>query len=602
MSARRAITENTAALMHQSHQSVATWSCSTAVDFSLNRQFYHSAAAGPALRIGVMIDGDQVPAFARQILDDIAASNFAHTVCFIRNSADAAPSTKPKTRLQWLVRHLSSSASWRAIGYLVYQKYLDARFKPYPDPTASVDCSDLMQNTSIIDVKPLKSRFIDRLCADDLSAVANQRLDVILRFGFRILHGPILTQARYGIWSYHHGDPTRYRGAPPYLWELIENAPTSGAVLQALNETLDGGTVLAEAHFPTSPFPSMSRNGFNPYWSTTHFVIRCLNQLHNALPTNIDALGRTQILEKLRPIYKTPSNLDVAYWLATTALKRAKRRLSRPAQSGPWRIALRKTHVPLYMDPSREALEEFKWLPGRPDGFWADPFLIDRDGSSWLYFENFETLKNKATLSVARITDAGDLEDLRTALERDYHLSYPHVFAHAGEVFMIPESAQAGTVDLYRARHFPHDWVRECTLLNLRTVDSTVFEHEGRWYMFSSPITVAGAVPLTYLWSAPSLTGPWKLVTSQPLDTNPLRARSAGPIFSHDGVVWRPSQDCSTTYGDGLAFNKIESLQMAPRERESIFIEAAVLPGLSHLHSYSRAGEWEAIDGRLKER
>ena len=547
-----------------------------------------------------MIDGNHVPAFARQILEDVAASNFARTICFIRNASEQVTNKKPKTLLHRIARNLLNGAAWRGIGYRLYLEYLDARFKPYPDPIASVDCSDLLQNASIIDVKPLKSRFIDRFNTDDLSAIANQRLDVILRFGFRILHGPILTQARYGIWSYHHGDPSRYRGASPYLWELIERSPTSGAVLQALNEVLDGGTVLAEAHFPTTPFPSVSVNGFAPYWSTTHFVIRCLNQLHSSLPSSIDALGRAQPPHQHRPSYKTPSNLDVTQWLATNVIKRVRRRLSRPAQSGPWRIALRKTSVPLYLDPSREAMQQFKWLQGRSDGFWADPFLIDRDDSSWLYFEDFETAKNKATICVGRLTNTGDLENVCTALEHDYHLSYPHVFTHAGEVFMIPESEQAGTVDLYRARRFPDDWIHECTLLNLRTVDSTVFEHESHWYMFSSPITVAGAVPLTYLWSAPTLTGPWKLAHSQPLNANPLRARGAGGILTHDSTLWRPSQDCRFTYGDGLAFNKLESLHPTPRECESIFVAPTLLPGITHIHSYSRAREWEAIDGRLK--
>ena len=30
-----------------------------------------------------------------------------------------------------------------------------------------------------------------------------------------------------------------------------------------------------------------------------------------------------------------------------------------------------------------------------------------------------------------------------------YHTSYPHVFAHAGRLFMIPETSHHRTIDLY---------------------------------------------------------------------------------------------------------------------------------------------------------
>jgi hypothetical protein len=587
--------------MNKSHQNAASSTSLDSVDFSLNQQFYHSVAPGPALRIGVMIDGNHVPAFARQILEDVAASNFARTICFIRNASEQVTKKNPKTLLHRIARNLLNGAAWRGIGYLLYLDYIDARFKAYPDPIAPVDCSDLMQNASIIDIKPIKSRFIDRFNTDDLSAIANQRLDVILRFGFRILHGPILTQARYGIWSYHHGDPSRYRGAPPYLWELIERSPTSGAVLQALNEVLDGGTVLAEAHFPTSPFPSVSLNGFAPYWSTTHFVIRCLNQLHSSLPSSIDALGQAQPLHPHRPIYKKPSNLDVTQWLATNVLKRVRRRLSRPAPTGPWRIALRKTSVPLYRDPSREALQQFKWLQGRPDGFWADPFVIDHKDSCWLFYEDFDANSKKACIAFARITESGDLTDKGTALERDFHLSYPHIFHHAGEVFMVPESEQNGTVDLYRARNFPNDWVYECTLLKIRAVDSTVFLHGGRWYMLSSPMIVLGDASITHVWSAPTLTGPWQL-TYAPLCADVRGARGAGRVFNHGSELWRPTQDCSTSYGHALGFSAIDSLPKSPQQNARVIIEPSLLPNLTHIHTYNAAAGWEAIDGRFAQR
>jgi methionyl-tRNA formyltransferase len=73
-----------------------------------------------------------------------------------------------------------------------------------------VDCSTLLTGIESIEVKPVGKKFI------------HKELGVLLRFGFNILSGEILTVARYGVWSYHHGDNDYYRGGPPHFWELVE--------------------------------------------------------------------------------------------------------------------------------------------------------------------------------------------------------------------------------------------------------------------------------------------------------------------------------------------------------------------------------------------
>ena len=70
-------------------------------------------------------------------------------------------------------------------------------------------------------------------------------------------------------------------------------------------------------------------------------------------------------------------------------------------------------------------------------------------------------------ISCAEVLPGGGLGPVRTCLERDYHFSYPMVFEHDGDVFMVPESALNGTVELYRATRFPHEWTLEKVLQHL---------------------------------------------------------------------------------------------------------------------------------------
>ena len=48
--------------------------------------------------------------------------------------------------------------------------------------------------------------------------IKSKNLDILFRRDFRILKGEILNSARFGIWSFHHGDNDHFRGLPPGFW------------------------------------------------------------------------------------------------------------------------------------------------------------------------------------------------------------------------------------------------------------------------------------------------------------------------------------------------------------------------------------------------
>ena len=76
-------------------------------------------------------------------------------------------------------------------------------------------------------------------------------IDAVLNFSTFILQGCILETFPHGIWSFHHGNPLEYRGSPPGFWEIFDNSPRSGAVLQRLGEKLDDGELLRSIDLPT---------------------------------------------------------------------------------------------------------------------------------------------------------------------------------------------------------------------------------------------------------------------------------------------------------------------------------------------------------------
>ena len=575
-----------------------------AVDFSLNELFLQFTAARAPLRIGILVDGDEIPAYVRRVLQDIQRCNFADVILCIRNGLTKAPRAVAPGFFARLAHRVSHPPQWDTVAYGLYFRYLDSRHQPTPNPHDLAGWGDLLPQVEVCTAIPMQSGFVDRLSNDDVELVRSRNLDVLFRFGFRILRGGILGTAQHGVWSYHHGDNARYRGGPAHLWELIEGNPISGVVLQRLNESLDAGTILAKGLYATNVSLSMTANRFAPYWSSEHFVIRALHELHTTgAVRGLVETAESATYRGRRAIYRTPSNIDLARWVlpnvALKAFRAIKRRVNDRARYPAWHIGIRRSETPLYRTQLSNPLSDFCWLENPPDTYRADPFLLERAGVMWIFYEEFDERLGRGTIGCARVTAQGGLEDCNRVFDLPYHLSYPHLFEHDGEIFMVPESHESGRVDLFRARQFPYDWVIEKTLLNVRAVDSTVFQHDSRWWMLTSPRIVPGHAAITYAFNSANLLGPWKLASYDPMCYDVRRARGAGRVFRDGPNLWRPSQDCSESYGRALGFNRLTISDNEVRQYPTSTISTVGSPGLLGVHSYNRVGAVEVVDGLL---
>ena len=73
----------------------------------------------------------------------------------------------------------------------------------------------------------------------NIEEIKKYNLDFILKLSRGIIKGEILNTAEYGIWSFHHDDEMKYRGRPACFWEIYNNDPVTGAILQKLSNKLD---------------------------------------------------------------------------------------------------------------------------------------------------------------------------------------------------------------------------------------------------------------------------------------------------------------------------------------------------------------------------
>jgi hypothetical protein len=262
-----------------------------------------------------------------------------------------------------------------------------------------------------------------------------------------------------------------------------------------------------------------------------------------------------------------------------------------------WSLAI-SAKPPGLIGPGAPAdLSSFVFVQAPPGHFYADPFLFRRGGSRWLFFEDYDFATRRGTIACAALDEQGRLGPARTVLDRPFHLSYPCVFEHEGEVYMVPESKANGTVDLYRCRRFPGEWELARTLFDGPVVDTTVVWHDARFWFFATLLDPRGGAGELWLFTAPALHHPWAPHPMSPISSDVRTCRGAGAIVHAGGRLYRPCQDGSRAYGGSLAINEIVTMD-AQRyaEREVRRVEPTWRRGLVGTHSYAALDGLEVID------
>ena len=546
-----------------------------------------STSKRPPLRVGVLLDGPSVPRYVATILDDIARSNFADVELAI--VLRAAP------------------ASERFPG-LVHQLYarVDRAVAGDRDPLALVEPGMGLAEVDRIEVSPGEAGE-PWLPAGVLDGINGRKLDVILRFCAAVPRGEVLHAARHGVWSYNFGGADSAPREASFFRQL-EEAPVRSVQLEVLADGSAPGLTLCQSSFGNHESLFLAPYRQVALGETTHFVLWKLHDLHERGWDHV----REQALRP-RPISRPPISSPpltpfparsptaaevvkfLAYRVGTSVSNRVR------GIESHWKVALRRGGGPFGSTPGGTDLDGFSWIEPPPGHYWADPFPVARDGRSFLFFEDFEHHKGYGTIAVAEVHGGGRVGPAVTCLDLEHHVSFPFVFEHDGDMFMIPESLSSGTVTLYRARAFPLDWVREKVLFRGNAVDTTCWHEGGRFYFFSTLHERDDRGMKTMIFVADTLAGEWRLHPQNPVSSDARDARNAGAVFRRGGRLFRPAQNCGPAYGYGLCLQEIVDLtEDRYEERLWCAVDPTALPfAAAGIHTYNTCGELEAIDAKI---
>lgn len=396
-------------------------------------------------------------------------------------------------------------------------------------------------------------------------------------------------------------------GQPAPLLELRHNGSSEGAEQAFRRAVLRGQpcvqTDVVLRNGPEARLIERTVSGARPYsvtlsrdkalWKIAAMVPRAAERALAARPPAMRAQ-----LDPEPPVSPAPS---IAELLARSSWRWLRIIAGRALYDRPWQVRVRAAQADPVGGWQQPGAAPVVWRPGH---LYADPFLFEHKGRHHLFCEEIPRGARRASISHVELDAGRQVGPPEPVLIESHHLSYPFVFAHEGEVFLIPETSAERRVTLYRAVDFPRRWAREQVLLDgLTASDATILAHDGRLWLFVC-VAAEHATMLDelHLFTADSLSSRWLAHPRNPIVSDVRCARPAGAIQRWDHALVRPAQDCGRRYGGAVSFRQIDVLSQEDyAEHEIARLEPGdVGPRARATHTYAADGSYEAVD--LRER
>ncbi|WP_192349210.1 hypothetical protein [Algoriphagus sp. Y33] len=501
---------------------------------------------------------------------------------------DGRPEVTEPNRAKGLRKLWPGNFLWR------WQQTIEKKlFKPVNVPSERVKL--LFDNVPRLTMSPVRRGFVDFFEDSESEKIKYLNLDIILRHEFNIIKGDILNVPKYGIWSLHHGDNSVNRGGPAGFWEVVEGHESIGVTLQQLTPELDGGRIIEKGFYNISWSHSKNRQFIQ--FSSIQLILKNIRKLR------FDKFSTSHSLTYSHPLYRTPgapATLAYLFKFYKVLFGMFILKLTPSRGENLWKLYIGKgdfLHAPLF---------RVKEIPLPEGEFWADPFLFEKDGVKYLFFERYRFDLGIACISVG-ILENGKVSNVHDVINDGTHMSYPNVFEDQGEIFMIPETCAKKRLEVYRAVRFPFEWELYSTAFEGEELADVNFMRDGdgkAWIFFSKGFWFDLNSDL-YIYQVDSL----KMDIIHPHLQNPVIidariARNAGKIYKKEGKYFRPSQrNVYGKYGYGVNINEIKELTLDDyREEKIVSAYPSFLPNLSGFHHVDNHEKFFLIDASTRKK
>jgi hypothetical protein len=162
----------------------------------------------------------------------------------------------------------------------------------------------------------------------------------------------------------------------------------------------------------------------------------------------------------------------------------------------------------------------------------------------------------------------------KIVLDTTDHLSYPFVYKENGKIFVFPENAFSGALYSYEFDQVRQSFFNRKEIMNLPIIDPTILKFDNKYWLFGTMLgdTLNSDLHIFY---ADDLFGPYHPHAGNPVKKCLDGSRPAGNFIEVDGIIYRPTQNCSNYYGESITITKITELSTSTFSEEEYMVIGA---------------------------
>jgi len=426
-------------------------------------------------------------------------------------------------------------------------------------------------------------------------ALASLDLDFMLYLGFGPSDAGCARFAKHGLWRFRFGESSKYANYPPGVWEIIAGDPVTAAVLCTQSSEGSRARVLRSGAYATIMHQPRA-NADQVLAEVARWPAYVARSIRAELLDNEGdsiELGRTG--------QTGPPTTGVRIRLAWSSMKHKVARVPNLFYEDCWNVGIVEEPIHCFLRPNES--RRVTWFPNRGRRYYfADPMGVIVEHKRLVLCETYDYESQLGSISALGIDDKGWIPSVDLAIAPAVHASYPYLFLYDGDVYCVPETSQAGEASLFKMTKFPNGFQTVKPFLEgVACIDPTIFQYDTYWWLFCTDVN-DGEHSKLLVWYAKDILGDFMPHPLNPVKIDVRSARPAGTPFVHEGRLFRPSQDCSRTYGGAVTINEV--LQLSPtrfREQPVATVEPIPGSGYSHgLHTLSSVGDVTLIDSKRR--
>ena len=447
------------------------------------------------------------------------------------------------------------------------------------------------KGTSALVTKSVESILKNIVVKNPWQSISNfSDVDLIVNLIDDLAPNNAIDCVRFGMWTATVGS-TRSRAAAG-LPELLKRRPLTESKLVVQQNHITSGKVIYSSNSQTDQF-SFKLTGNRALWKLPAMLERKLKELRND-----PAVFRLWIENnKVHDDQENPLTSFDGYLLIIRHLvKLLILKIEKTFFVQQWILLFN------ISDKHSNSFGDYQKILPPKDRLWADPFIVYKNEKYHVFFEEALIDSGKGHISHMVIDQNGNYDQPTVILSKNYHLSYPFLFEWDNQLFMVPETSENYTVEVYKCIKFPNKWKFYGSLIkNIQAYDSTIIQFNNKWWLFANvkEHKDASSSDELHLYYADSpLSEIWTPHLRNPIISDVTKSRPAGKLFKKDGKLYRPSQNSVKRYGYGLKINQVTKLdEYQYEEIETDQFYPNWDKGIIGLHTINREVDLTIIDG-----